>query len=210
MDKNKPHNNKTGYSVPKNYFGTFEDSLFSKLDLKEEDHSIGNKSTGFKAPEAYLESFEADLFEKLNIQPNNQIIQTTSGYKMPDSYLDKLEEDILKKVNQPKKTKLITLFSRKDLLKVASIAAIFVIGFFSIKNIFNSNKKLTFDSIEYADFEEYINEKGLGLSEYEIANLYNVSTADLEEISINNDIDENQLFDYLSDELTTDDYIDNL
>lgn len=210
MNKNKPHNNKTGFTVPKDYFSSFEDSLFSKLNLKKEDNSIENKSTGFKAPEGYLESFEGNLFEKLNIESNNQITHTETGYKIPSGYLDNLEDDILKKVNQAKKPKVISLFPKKQLLKVASMAAIFVVGFFSIKNIFNFEKGLTFDDIEYATIEEYINEEDLGLSEYEIADLYDASSEDLDEISINNDIDQNQLFDYLSDELTTDDYIDNL
>ncbi len=63
MKKNELHNKKIteGFSTPKNYFNTFEDRLFGKLEAE----TAIPKEKGFKVPDAYFDGLEDCLADKL-------------------------------------------------------------------------------------------------------------------------------------------------
>jgi hypothetical protein len=67
----------TGYKVPKDYFKTFEDRLFSKIETTE------TAQTGFKVPEGYFNSLEDQLLNKINAQknPSNRTGKVISLFK---------------------------------------------------------------------------------------------------------------------------------
>lgn len=212
MKKDKSHKNKTGYTTPKDYLSSFGDDLFDKLNLNTSHNLADKNQTGFKTPKDYFDKFEEDLFTNLSIEKNTILKDQETGFTTPNGYIENLEDRILKEVIPTKETRVIRMFSKKQFMKVASIAAVFILSFFIMKPVIFSNKdeSLTFDDIEYGAFEEYINEEDLSLSEFEIADLYNASEEDIDNISTENTIDNNQLYEYLSDEYTTDDYIDSL
>lgn len=63
MKKNELHNKKIteGFSTPKDYFNTFEDRLFGKLEAE----AAIPKEEGFKVPDAYFDGLEDRLADKL-------------------------------------------------------------------------------------------------------------------------------------------------
>lgn len=203
MNKNNKHI-KTGYSTPDNYFNNFEEKLLNKLSIKENE-SVLPTETGFSTPDNYFDNLEETVLQKLSIEEDNSNTTKQTGFITPNDYFDNLEDDILNKLPTTE-TKVIKLFHKKQYLYVASIAAILILSFF-ILNPINSNS-LTFDDIEYAAFEEYLNTEDIDISALELADLYEVDSNELDNISFLNIEDEN-ILDYLSDETTSEDYFDN-
>ena len=158
--------------------------------------------TGFTTPDNYFNHFEEKLLHNIPARENTQ---KETGFITPDGYFNKIDNEILNKVTVTE-TKIIKLFSKKQLLYVASIAAVGILSLFII-NPYDSNSP-TFDDIEYAAFEEYLNTEDIDISALELADLYNIQTNDLDNISFLNIEDEN-ILEYLSEETTYDDYYDS-
>lgn len=181
MDNKSLHND-NGFKAPKDYFESFEDNLFARLNMEDHSNDINKpEQPGFTMPENYLNDFENELFQKLELD------------------------------NIPKKGKVISLFSRKQFYHAASIAAVLILVFFII-NPFNKGGKqelLTFEAIEYDSFENYLNTGDIELNAYDLADLYDINDEELEELT-ETTIENNQLYEYLSDEINTEDYMDSL
>ena len=81
MKKNKLHTKETGYTLPDGYFSTFQESLFSKMDLERHEKELPEGS-GYKVPEGYFESFQEKISNtvKQEQQPTN-VIQLNSYKK---------------------------------------------------------------------------------------------------------------------------------
>jgi len=203
MNKNNKHI-KTGFTTPDDYFNNFEEKLLNKLSVEESESDLPLE-TGFTTPDNYFLNLEETVLHTLSVEENNSNTQKQTGFVAPKNYFDNLDDEILNKVTTTE-TKVIKLFSKKQFLYVASIAAIFVFGFF-ILNPSNSNLP-TFDDLEYAAFEEYLNTEDLDISALELADLYEIETNELDNISFLN-IEDKNILDYLSDETTSDDYYDN-
>lgn len=155
MKKDNLHNiNENGFRVPKNYFETFEDQLFSELKLKETA-----QNPGFKAPNDYFEDLETKVMAQVS--------------------------------NSKTKTKVIPLFSKKNLIYVSSIAAAIIL-------LLTLNINGTPEELDEQTVENYLlNEE---ISPYEIASL-------LEE----EELTEDNFIEYTIEESTVEDYIiDNL
>lgn len=141
------------------------------------------KKTGFKVPQNYFEEFENSILTEAKLK--NLVID--SGFKAPEGYLDNFSVPI------EKETKVISIFSKKNMLLVSSIAAAIVL-FFSL-NVFD-NSPLSFDDLDTTTVDNYI------LNETEIG--------DLTSLFQDNELSENQFIDYsLSDE-ALDNYIENI
>ncbi|RLJ62477.1 hypothetical protein CLV86_2083 [Lacinutrix venerupis] len=141
------------------------------------------KKTGFKVPQNYFEEFENSILTEAKLK--NLVID--SGFKAPEGYLDNFSVPI------EKETKVISIFSKKNMLLVSSIAAAIVL-FFSL-NVFD-NSPLSFDDLDTTTVDNYI------LNETEIG--------DLTYLFQDNELSENQFIDYsLSDE-ALDNYIENI
>lgn len=63
MKKNELHNKKIteGFATPKDYFNTFEDRLFGKMEAE----AVIPKEEGFKVPDAYFDGLEDRLTDTL-------------------------------------------------------------------------------------------------------------------------------------------------
>ena len=195
---------KTGFTTPDDYFNNFDEKVLNKLSIAENEVTLPLE-TGYKTPDKYFSNFEESVLHQLSDVKNNINTQKQTGFVAPESYFDNLESEILNKITATE-PKVINLFSKKQFLYVASIAAILILSFF-ILNPINSNLP-TFDDIEYAAFEEYLNTEDLDISALELAELYEVDSNDLNNISFLSFDDEN-ILEYLSDETTSDDYYDN-
>ena len=160
--------------------------------------------TGFKTPDNYFDSFDEKLLSKLAAKTGIQVDNKT-GFKVPEGYFDSFEKELLSKTDKPI-PKVISLFSISKFYYVASVAAILVFSLFIIKPTYSG--PITFDDLEYASIEEYINTENLDITAVELADLYGVHTTDLDNISFLNIEDEN-ILNYLSEETTSDDYYDS-
>ena len=151
--KNKKH---IGFKVPKDYFETFEDSLFSKL----EDSNSKNKT----------------------------------GFSVPDNYFENVEDAILNKIEAEDSIPVISLFNKKTLLFVASIAACIVLVF----SIFKNND-VSVNDIATTEIENYL-ETNQTISETELLSL--LDNEDINQlIKETNTIANQQIEDYLLDNL---------
>jgi len=76
VKKNKLHNvNSTGFKTPDNYFDSFEDKLFERLN--EEKTIEGIETSGHTVPKDYFESVEDKVFDKLNSE-EQPVVQLNS------------------------------------------------------------------------------------------------------------------------------------
>ncbi|MCH7525768.1 MAG: hypothetical protein IIC74_12470 [Bacteroidetes bacterium] len=97
---------------------------------------------------------------KLNL---NNIKNT--GFKTPDNYFDAIEDVIINKIETKNTTKVIPLFSRRNLIYASSIAAAVLLLF----NLSIFDKEITWDSLDTQTVENYIINEGI--DSYEIAAL---------------------------------------
>ena len=166
-------------------------------------HKNHKKITGFKVPKNYFENFDDALLKLLPEGKNtNNILsqQIGTGLKTPDTYFNTLEDTLFHKIEKEQKTtKVISLFTRKNILSFAGIAAMIAI-IISITLPKENKTPIDFDSIAIAEIQEYLDEENIELLETDIAtlieddiNISNIFIANTDNIS--DDI----LLDYLSD-----------
>jgi len=123
------------------------------------------KVTGFKTPDNYFDAVEENIFNTLNREISIAISKET-GFKTPSHYFDGIEEVIINKTERKNTPKVISIFSKRNLLYVSSIAAAVLIFF----NLSIFDKKITFDSLDTETVENYILYEDY--SAYEIASLF--------------------------------------
>ncbi len=125
-----------------------------------EDNKLHNiKNTGFKTPDNYFDTLEDRLFTEAKLKAN----VSGSGFVMPEDYLDGLENTILNKVPKVEEPKVISIFSKRTLVYVSSIAAAILL-LFNLSIL--ETKPTTFDSLDTETVENYILEEDIG--SYEI------------------------------------------
>ena len=158
------------------------------------NHNIKHIKTGFKTPDNYFKNFEEDLFEQLDLN-------SKTGFKVPNNYFENVSKEIIK--TNVRTTKVVSLFTRKNLTYITSIAAVLML---SILIYPKEKDTLTFEDIEYSNFEEYVNEEVSNT--YELADLYSIENDELDqltEITFDNDI----ILDYLSEEEISENLLNN-
>jgi hypothetical protein len=117
------------------------------------------KNSGFKTPNNYFDGLEDSIMDQINLSEKI----TGTGFKTPDNYFETLEDKILVKVNH--KTKVIPLFSKRNLVYVVGIAAALILMF----NLIGNRNELTFDDLEMTSIENYLSEEDINA--YELASL---------------------------------------
>ncbi|MFD2561355.1 hypothetical protein [Aquimarina rubra] len=211
MKKNNLHNNKEGFKVPDNYFDTFEKRLFEKISQEDQEDSIvSNKiSSGLKEPDSYFDTFENQLMQKLNIDKNDSSTladNLKTGLTTPDNYFENVENTILQKtIGANPDTKVVSLFTRKNILYVSGIAAMIAM---IISVSINSNRadSFSFDTLALTDIQEYFEEGNAEISDAEIAELLDDNISFVNTIN-EDEISDEELENYLSDEELADEII---
>ncbi len=150
-------------------------------------HNI--KSAGFKIPNDYFESFDEKIFSKLNTESQLGAIKET-GFKVPSDYFESFNDTILDKNLDEKESKVIQLFSKRNLIYISSIAAAILLLF----NLSIFEIEPTFDNLEIETVENYIIDENI--SSYEIAALLSDEHIN-ENIIINYSINEDHIEEYL-------------
>ena len=155
-------------------------------------HNI--KNSGFKTPKGYFEGLEDRIIDQINLQ--NKIKDT--GFKSPDNYFDGLEDKLLERVTT--ETKVISIFSKRNLIYATSIAAAIIL----ILGIFLNKNEITFDNLETASIEYYLNEADL--DSYEIASLLSEDELNTDSFT-NTSLTEESIEDYLLENSSIEDLI---
>ncbi len=164
--------------------------------------------TGFKTPKSYFDDFENKLLNNITASQKEKSIldsQLSSGFKTPNRYFTSLEDDLLNKINpsQQSKGKVISIFTKRNLLFASGIAAMITI-IFSLS--INTRKELDFEDINITDVQTYFEEGNFELNSTEIASLFDDDTYYLETFD-EELIDNETIYDYLSEEDLTDEII---
>lgn len=154
-----------------------------------------NKQTGFKTPDNYFESLEDKILSQAKLQEK----VSDSGFAIPDDYFKTIENCVLDAVSEEKDTKVVSLFSRKNIIYISSIAAAVLIMF----GIFSRTTTPTFEGLDETLVENYILEQDY--ETYEIASL--LSEEDLSNELININYSEENLEDFIFNNSEVEDFI---
>lgn len=155
-------------------------------------HNI--KDSGFKVPKNYFDALEDSIINQIDLQKKI----SEHGFKTPDNYFESLEDKILEK--SAVKPKVISLFTKRNLIFASSIAAAFVLMF----AIFIKNDNISFDDLETATIEDYLFEKDI--STYEIVSLFTEENF-IDENYLDTELTENGIEEYLLENTTIEDLI---
>lgn len=159
------------------------------------------KNTGFKTPKDYFDTVEDAVFSKLKTEDITDNIEDT-GFKLPDNYLNTIEDKVFTKL-ESKDTKVISIFSKRNLLYISSVAAAIVILFSVLMK-----KEITLDQdLDYDMVKNYIIDQDV--SSYELAALL----TEEELSSINSEImaeafSDEDMEDYLIENINIEDIIE--
>ncbi len=172
-----------------------------------EKDNLNKDNGGFKVPEGYFEGFENKLSKKLTLSTQEKSILSTNksaGFKVPEDYFNSFEDNVLKKIDgQQHKGRVVSLFTKRNLLYFSGVAAMIAIV---LSISINKTPDVNFDDIEIADIYTYFNEGNIELSNEEIASLVeeDISYTEAFEDEFLNDQD---LIEYLSEENFADEII---
>jgi uncharacterized membrane protein YvbJ len=136
------------------------------------------KSHGFKVPKDYFNAFEENLLNR--IEEEAHLPKTETGFKVPNGYFNAIEDNVLQKLSEETKTKVISLFNKKTIVYISSVAAAILLLF----NLSIFEKTPSFDNLETETVETYILNENI--SSYEIASLFTDT-----ELNDNNFVDHN-------------------
>lgn len=158
---------------------------------------IFENQTGFKVPENYFEDFQvsqASLQQENKLEDAFENQSIKAGFKVPQSYFEEFE---VKLPQEAKKGKVISLFSTENMIRVSGIAAIFIIGFFVLKNQFSIQEFSNQQPINPIALEDQLEKDyfDLELMDFEISLNGSISVDEKQLKSINEDA----ILDYLSE-----------
>ncbi|MEH6535719.1 MAG: hypothetical protein V7719_04955 [Psychroserpens sp.] len=154
------------------------------------------KTSGFKIPKDYFSQVEEQILNEVHLKDKVD----TSGFDVPESYFESFEEKIFNKIEAETETKVVSLIGWKKIIYASAIAAALVLMF----NVFFSSEKITFDSLEIASIENYIEQEDY--SNYELASLLTEEELSKDNF-IDNEIPENSIEDYLLEHVEIEDLI---
>lgn len=157
-------------------------------------HNI--KKTGFKVPKDYFDNFEDTILSHVNLKE----LATNPGFKTPENYFETLENKIIDKISEKENSKVIQLFSKRNLLYVSGIAASILLLF----NLSIFQKKSNWSKLDTKTVENYIIDEQV--SSYEIASLLSEDEL-IEENFINHNLKNENIESYLLDNLDVNDLI---
>lgn len=160
------------------------------------------KNTGFKTPDNYFNAVENNIMNAIK-QESNLNLSKETGFKTPNNYFDSIEDAVINKIETKTTSKIIPLFSKRNLIYASSIAAAILIMF----SIYLNKDNDILEEIEYEIVENYILNQGI--SSYDIASLLteeelsNINFEIMDEAFNNEDIE-----DYLLENANLEDIIE--
>lgn len=155
-------------------------------------HNI--KKPGFNVPKDYFNNLEDLILSEVKLKET----LSTSGFKTPKGYFETLEGVVIEKVTEKEASKVISLFSKKNLVYISSVAAVILLLF----NLSNFQKNGDWSNLDTETVENYMIDEDISF--YEIAAL--LPDEDLEESNfVNYNFSNENIETYLLDNLDTED-----
>jgi hypothetical protein len=160
------------------------------------------QDSGFKVPKDYFDNLEENIFANAHLDEAVQG-ENSTGFEVPKGYFDSLENEIFNKLPKTE-TKVISLFSKRNLVYISGVAAVVLIMFAVFINQTNVEN---INDLDVELVENYMLEEDLDT--YELASLL----TEEEIITINSDIftenyDDAILEDYLLENADLEDIMD--
>ncbi|PHR68817.1 MAG: hypothetical protein COA67_12230 [Lutibacter sp.] len=173
------------FSVPKGYFGTVENAVYSRLS-----EDIFDKKTPFKTPKNYFSTIEDRVFDNIKSK------EKENTFAVPKDYFDTVEDNVIKKLQ--KETKVIDFKTRfiKTFLPIAAAASLLLFLTLQLLNRTNNNTDL-FAKMEISEIENWIENGDFEIDTYQIAAIY--EDTDFEDLELNQQYTDDNLMDYLND-----------
>lgn len=156
-----------------------------------------NHKDKFKTPEGYFDSFNEKLMERIVEETSG--IPKSDGFAVPEGYFDTLYPRVSKRIDSA--PKVIALHPYKKYLYVAASIAAGVVLYFGVKG--TKEPQLQFDDLANSEIASYFEDTDIGLSSYEIAQVVEFDTEELDAIE-NVSLEDELILDYIED--TTDSY----
>lgn len=177
---------KSGFSIPNDYFETFEVDVLSKIKTKELNAEI-DKST-FKTPENYFDTVEDIVLAKLKAES----LQPKENTNIPDNYFDTIEDAVISKLKTPKK--IISLKTVSKYFAPIAIAASLLLIF-----TLNTHKdSVTFESLATAEIEQFIDYGMIDIDTQTLASTFSDIEIKTEEFDLS--LTDTEVLNYLTDE----------
>ncbi|WNH07892.1 hypothetical protein [Thalassobellus suaedae] len=151
--------------------------------------------TGFKVPKDYFNTLEDSILSEIKLKE----LSSVSGFKTPKDYFETLEDRIIEKTSNKKTPKVISIFNKRNLVYISSVAAAVLLLF----NLSIFKNTTTWASLDTETVEDYMMSEDV-LDSYEIASLLTteeLNNADFIEIDFN----ENNIETYLINHLDVED-----
>jgi hypothetical protein len=130
-------------------------------EIKNSEYYIQNKvgrATGFSAPTNYFDTLEAGISAKLS----EEKFSKKTAFKVPENYFSTVDNSILSKVSSIKKENKIISFKERFFKIIPFVAAASILLFVGLNSfIFNTNNKLTLDSLSDNDIEYWLDSNTL-------------------------------------------------
>jgi len=170
-----------GYQIPEGYFDSVEDDVFAKITSEKFP-----KQNGFSSPKDYLDEVEMDLVKILKKDNYRE-----TGFDIPNNFFEEIEDKVIRKLSDEKKIIKVVPFKSFILNRITPIlaaASILLVLYLT----FNNNSS-NFDSIAATDIEKWINEDLITFDINEIAEVYNDTEIDAQDIFAEDDL-ENYLY----------------
>ena len=160
--------------------------------MKKEDlHKIAptlsknsTKTTGFKTPKGYFDLLE----DKITTRLKSEALAKENTSNLPKDYFNSLENIILAK------NKRIAL--KRNVFKIITPLAV-AASFLLVVLLYNNSKNnLTFENLETADIEIWLDNSNVNIDAYNVATLY--PTIEIGNSLTNNNLNDNDYLDYLN------------
>ncbi|MDC7999031.1 hypothetical protein [Gilvibacter sediminis] len=136
-----------------------------------------NNSNPYGIPEGYFEGFEASVQARIAEEELRELV-SDSGFVAPEAYFETVEPKVSAQLNRSA-PKVISIFSRRTLYAVASVAAAVLLIVSLVNNGGGSaTDTLAFDTIDTDTLEAYVNSDAIAFTDDELMDF--VSEADLE------------------------------
>jgi hypothetical protein len=148
-------------------------------------------TVGLNVPEGYFDNFE----DRMMLRLLEESLPASNGFKVPEGYFDSVEKSVLNKLSEHNEPKVVSLFSRRNLLYATGIAASLAL----IVSLWGgAGEDVSLKDLSVNEVEAFINNGGVDIDSYDVLAL--LDEEELSEITIpTEEISEENLEEYLLD-----------
>lgn len=152
-----------------------------------------NKKLGFQVPQDFFKNFEEDMMTQWNLEEK---LGKDTGFDVPDGYFESLEQQLLP-VTETKVVQLNTGINYKTILyPVLAIAAVLAV----VLSLNTGAESIDITSVDTEAIEDYLIDEASLYDDVIVDELF-VNNDILDNLNYTNDIDADELFNYLQDEI---------